>query len=58
VTDERRKLPSVNTLLEREVIQQLLSRLPRSLVVEGVRTAIDQATRSGTRPSLARSSEH
>jgi len=51
VTDERRKLPSVNTLLERQAIQHLLSRLPRSVVVEGVRTAIDQARRGRILPN-------
>jgi L-seryl-tRNA(Ser) seleniumtransferase len=50
VTDARRKLPSVTALLEREAIQDLLSRLPRSLVVEGVRTAIDEVRRGGNLP--------
>ena len=43
MTDERRKLPSVNSLLEREAIRELMQTAPRALVVEAVRIAIDAA---------------
>jgi len=41
--DPRRKLPSVNTLLERAEIRALLQDAPRSVVVEAVRSTIDSA---------------
>jgi L-seryl-tRNA(Ser) seleniumtransferase len=47
MTDRRRKLPSVNALLEREAVRALLDTAPRSLVVDAVRTTIEQA-RSGS----------
>ena len=43
MTDPRRNLPSVNTLLEREAIRALLDRAPRSVVVDAVRATIDEA---------------
>ncbi len=50
MSDERRKLPSVNTLLEREAVRSMLGRLPRSLVVESVRTTIDEARKGRILP--------
>ena len=47
MTDRRRQLPSVNTLLERDAVRALLQRAPRALVVDAVRATIDQA-RSGS----------
>jgi L-seryl-tRNA(Ser) seleniumtransferase len=46
VTDRRRKLPSVNALLERDEVRALLEKAPRSLVVDAVRATIEHA-RSG-----------
>jgi L-seryl-tRNA(Ser) seleniumtransferase len=43
VTDRRRKLPSVNALLERDAVRALLEHEPRSLVVDAVRATIDHA---------------
>ena len=40
MTDRRRALPSVNALLEREEIRELLDSSPRSLVVAAVRRAV------------------
>jgi L-seryl-tRNA(Ser) seleniumtransferase len=47
VTDRRRQLPSVSTLLERDAVRALLRQAPRALVVDAVRATIDQA-RSGS----------
>jgi L-seryl-tRNA(Ser) seleniumtransferase len=47
MTDARRHLPSVSALLERDAIRALLKQAPRSVVVDAVRAAIDDA-RSGT----------
>jgi L-seryl-tRNA(Ser) seleniumtransferase len=47
MTDARRHLPSVSALLERDAIRALLEQAPRSVVVDAVRAAIDDA-RSGT----------
>jgi L-seryl-tRNA(Ser) seleniumtransferase len=43
MTDPRRKLPSVSALLERTAVRALLDRAPRSVVVDAIRTAIDEA---------------
>jgi L-seryl-tRNA(Ser) seleniumtransferase len=43
MTDPRRKLPSVNALLERDAIRALLEVAPRSVVVNAVRASIDDA---------------
>jgi L-seryl-tRNA(Ser) seleniumtransferase len=43
MTDPRRALPSVNALLEREEIRQLLESAPRTLVVAAVRRAVAAA---------------
>lgn len=43
MTDARRTLPSVNALLEREEIRDLLHSAPRTLVVDAVRHAIAAA---------------
>jgi L-seryl-tRNA(Ser) seleniumtransferase len=51
VTDPRRKLPSVNTLLERDAIQALLRSAPRSVVVDAVRATIDDARAGVSVPS-------
>jgi L-seryl-tRNA(Ser) seleniumtransferase len=42
-SDDRRRLPSVNALLETASVRQLLDRVPRTLVVDAVRRAIDSA---------------
>jgi L-seryl-tRNA(Ser) seleniumtransferase len=49
VTDRRRALPSVDSLLRRPDVAALLERHPRSLVTRAVRDAVAQA-RSGTPP--------
>jgi L-seryl-tRNA(Ser) seleniumtransferase len=46
MSDPRRNLPSVSTLLERDAVRALLDQAPRSLVVDAVRATIDEA-RSG-----------
>lgn len=46
MTDPRRRLPSVNALLERDAVRPLLEQAPRSLVVDAVRATIERA-RSG-----------
>ena len=51
MTDPRRKLPSVSTLLEREPIRALLDRAPRALVVNAVRATIDAARSRGDAPA-------
>ena len=43
MTDPRRKLPSVSALLERESVRALLERAPRSVVVDAIRAAIEEA---------------
>jgi L-seryl-tRNA(Ser) seleniumtransferase len=48
MSDPRRHLPSVSTLLERDAIRALLHRAPRAVVVDAVRTTVDDA-RSGVR---------
>ena len=48
MSDPRRNLPSVSALLERDAVRALLEQAPRSLVVDAVRAAIDEA-RSGAR---------
>jgi len=46
MTDRRRGLPSVNTLLESEALKPLLERAPRSVVADAVRDTIDAARSS------------
>jgi L-seryl-tRNA(Ser) seleniumtransferase len=48
MSDPRRHLPSVSTLLERDAIRALLDRAPRAVVVDAVRATVDDA-RSGAR---------
>lgn len=45
MTDPRRSLPSVDTLLRAEPMRALLERVPRQLVVDAVRDALDRARR-------------
>src|SRR5881396_272532 len=47
VTDPRRRLPSVDTLLVQPAIAALVGPHPRSLVVRAVRDALDQARGAG-----------
>lgn len=47
--DPRRDLPSVNTLLESESVKSLLELHPRRLVVDAVRSAVDEARRNESR---------
>lgn len=42
-TDPRRAIPSVNSLLERSEIASLMASHPRSIVVDAVRKAVDEA---------------
>jgi L-seryl-tRNA(Ser) seleniumtransferase len=49
VSDTRRHLPSVNTLLEHEGIRALMEFAPRSVVVDAVRATIEDARKSGSR---------
>ncbi len=51
MTDQRRELPSVNTLLESESVKALLELHPRRIVVDAVRSAVD-AVRSATTTAL------
>ncbi len=46
MTDARRALPSVNTLLESPSVRPLLDRAPRGVVVDAIRRAIDAARSS------------
>ncbi|MEX2153339.1 MAG: L-seryl-tRNA(Sec) selenium transferase [Gemmatimonadaceae bacterium] len=47
MSDTRRKLPSVNALLESDAIRALLEYAPRSVVVDAVRATIDDARTRG-----------
>ena len=51
MTDARRKLPSVHALLEQEEIRALLGQAPRSVVVEAVRLAIEEARNGDSMPA-------
>jgi L-seryl-tRNA(Ser) seleniumtransferase len=52
VTDSRRKIPSVNTLLESEQVKLLLAVHPRRVVVDAVRDAVQEVrTSGGTTPT-------
>ncbi|HEY8166828.1 MAG TPA: L-seryl-tRNA(Sec) selenium transferase [Gemmatimonadaceae bacterium] len=44
--DPRRRLPSVNSLLENDRVRELLAHHPRQLVVDAVRTAVAEARAS------------
>jgi L-seryl-tRNA(Ser) seleniumtransferase len=48
VTDARRALPSVNTLLESDAVRPLLDRAPRTVVVDAIRRTIDAARSAPT----------
>jgi L-seryl-tRNA(Ser) seleniumtransferase len=48
VTDPRRDLPSVTALLASERLRPLVDRTPRAVVVEAIRSAIDDARREPT----------
>lgn len=50
MSDPRSKLPSVNTLLERDAIRALLEHAPRSVVVDAVRATIDDARTGASVP--------
>ena len=50
MTDPRRALPSVSTLLERPEVRALMTSAPRALVVDAVRDAVDAARRTGAVP--------
>jgi len=50
MTDARRALPSVGTLLERAPVRALLDVAPRALVVDAVRSTVAQARESATAP--------
>jgi L-seryl-tRNA(Ser) seleniumtransferase len=47
MSDARRDLPSVNTLLETAGVRSLLEQHPRRVVLDAVRTAVDEARSSG-----------
>ena len=47
MTDARRDLPSVNTLLETTAVHSLLEQHPRRVVLDAVRSAIDAARAAG-----------
>jgi len=47
MSDARRDLPSVNTLLETAVVHTLLDQHPRGVVLDAVRSAIDAARAAG-----------
>jgi L-seryl-tRNA(Ser) seleniumtransferase len=44
-TDPRRSIPSVNSLLEQSKVSALMQSHPRSMVVDAVRNAVDEARR-------------
>lgn len=46
MTDERRRLPSVSSLLESDGVRPLLERAPRSVVVDAIRRTIEAARSS------------
>ena len=50
VADQRRALPSVNTLLELRGMDALLARAPRGVVTDAVRAALDAARSSNVTP--------
>jgi len=50
MSDPRRHLPSVSTLLERDGIRALLGRAPRSVVVDAVRATVDGARAGSSTP--------
>jgi len=52
VTDPRRALPSVNALLERDAMRELLRSAPRTMVVSAVRDVIAAARDAGSAPPL------
>lgn len=52
MTDHRRALPSVGSLLDNEKVRALLDRYPRSLVVDAIRDSLD-AARSTSVPATA-----
>jgi L-seryl-tRNA(Ser) seleniumtransferase len=56
MTDRRRGLPSVNTLLESPALRPLLGRAPRSVLANAVRDTID-AARTATTPLPASEGE-
>ena len=47
MTDARRDLPSVNTLLETPGVRSLLAHHPRQVVLDAVRSAVDTARNAG-----------
>ena len=49
MTDDRRSLPSVASLLDSSDIRSLLDRVPRSVVVDAIRRTIDEARSAPTR---------
>jgi L-seryl-tRNA(Ser) seleniumtransferase len=48
MTDPRRDLPSVNALLETAGVRSLLEQHPRRVVLDAVRTAVDEARSAGS----------
>src|SRR3981081_2839259 len=50
MTDPRRDLPSVNTLLESAGVRSLLEQHPRRVVLEAVRNAVNAARNHGDAP--------
>jgi L-seryl-tRNA(Ser) seleniumtransferase len=55
MTDTRRALPSVSSLLESDGVRALLDRSPRTVVVDAIRRTIDAAR---TAPSSAPATDH
>jgi L-seryl-tRNA(Ser) seleniumtransferase len=49
MTDPRRALPSVHTLLDSDAVRPLLERAPRALVADAVREAVEHARRDPDR---------
>ena len=49
MTDPRRALPSVHTLLDSDAVRPLLERAPRALVADAVRDAVEHARRDPDR---------
>ncbi|MBM4194893.1 MAG: L-seryl-tRNA(Sec) selenium transferase [Gemmatimonadetes bacterium] len=50
MTDARRNLPAVNTLLEREAVQALARRVPREVVADAARAVVESVRRGAHAP--------
>jgi L-seryl-tRNA(Ser) seleniumtransferase len=58
MSDPRRTLPSVTALLDRDAVRALLTRAPRSVVVDAIRATIDDARTGASVPGDDRAWDH